>query len=258
MSVSKTPAVVALATLLAIGCKEDVPTPDTDPPTEPPTEETADTAANCGDTAPNFIGLEITNGSDATQVAQTHTFTLQDDDGDLHRMTLDLWIDDVPDGVVDTSSPAPGGLEDIALQQNGQDIAPCGIDQQFTLPLTLPIDGVNLPFDTELDFAWQIVDAAGNTSEIITQTACTPTSDGMAGCGGGDADTDADTDSDTDTDTDTDSDTDTDTDTDTDGDTAVPPLPTADTAVVGGTGQTGQTGDTAAPTPTGDTSDTDN
>ena len=222
-------AVLALATT---GCKSD-DTEDTDEPTPTPTpvptDTDTDTDTSCGDTPPELISVELANGSSGADVILNTTLTATDADGDIHLIAFEAWVDDVPDGTVDTSGPAPlAGGPATVTDQNGNPADPCSITQGLALTVQLAVDGTNIPFDTELDFAWRVLDAEGNESNVAVGTGYTPKADGSDG---GPIDTDP---------------------PDPTGDTGTPPPPpTGDTGTPPPPPPPGDTG--APPAPTGDT-----
>ncbi|MCB9677102.1 MAG: hypothetical protein H6737_18440 [Alphaproteobacteria bacterium] len=235
-------AMMAAVAIMATGCKKK-PATETDTPVDTDTEEpTGDTGESCGNTPPVLANLAVANNSSGNTVSLAFTLTGSDADGDLHEVYYDLWIDDAVDGTVNTSGPAPLTGGPAIVTQNGNPVDPCSVSQGVGLTITLPIDGTNIPFDTELDFAWKLGDAVGNRSNALAITAWTPKANGDDG---GPVDTD---------------------DTDTDipvptGDTGTPPGPTGDTGTPppppGPTGDTGDTGSQPPPDPTADTGSSD-
>jgi len=215
---------LALLALMASGCKKTPEeTDDTDTPTPPDTDtDVTDTGPeSCGPNAPVLEAITIENGSDTTGVQLDFTLTSTDIDGDLHEISFELWLDDVVDGSVDTAGPAPlTGGPAIVQDANGP-VAPCSIAQGLNLTVTVPVDGGTLAFDTEMDFAWRVLDADGNPSNVLVQAGYTPKADGSDGGVVDPPDPTGDT-----------------------GTIVVPPAPTGDTGVVAPPGPTGDTGST--------------
>lgn len=172
------------ALLLLPGCSDKgegdgVPLPKTGE------RDTADGEAVCGGVAPEISELTVGNGGlyDYSGVADCDddedciypsaevSLDVTDNDGDIHQYIIDIWFDDVVDGAVDTT----GGFQ--LLGSKGE---ACEVTADLFSNL-LAVGTGPLPYNTELEFAAQITDAEGLTSNIAIGSGFTPNEDGTDG-----------------------------------------------------------------------------
>jgi len=146
-----------------------------------------DTAGECGGVEPVIETLRVANGGlydfssvidcaddeDCVYPSVEVTLDVTDVDGDLHQYIIDIWFDDVVDGSVDTSS---GGFQLLGSSRGD----PCQVTAESFGNL-LAVGTGPLPFNTEIEFAAQITDAEGLTSDIAVASGFTPNSDGSDG-----------------------------------------------------------------------------
>jgi hypothetical protein len=90
-----------------------------------------------------------------------------DDDGDLHRINLTLWWDDVVDGSVDTS----GAGEESGWYEMNE--TPCGTFSA-TFGILFQVDGSRFEYETTYEFAGMVTDDAGLESNIAIDSGTTP------------------------------------------------------------------------------------
>ncbi|MDP2313932.1 MAG: hypothetical protein Q8P41_13580 [Pseudomonadota bacterium] len=146
----------------------------------PPINQDEDSPVICDGTAPVITELSVGNYGElfdfegtlapALLVAATAT----DDDGDLHRMNMTLWWDDVVDGTVDTSA---AGTE---AGYYAMDEEPCGMFEA-TYGLVFEVDGNRFDYATEYEFAAEVVDDAGLVSAQVIASGTAPNMDGSDG-----------------------------------------------------------------------------
>ncbi len=163
-----------LSVLLLLGCP---PAGDSlEPPPIPKGGDTGDSEVDCSGTAPVITGLEARADGlhelEQGQLFPTMIFeiTAEDDDGDLHFMSYELWFDCELDGVVDTTTAASvSGQSTISSTR-------CG-SYSVVLDLSLSSQG-NPPYDTWCDFALRVGDEAGLLSEVALVQGAMPKEDG--------------------------------------------------------------------------------
>ncbi|MDP2310454.1 MAG: hypothetical protein Q8P18_30835 [Pseudomonadota bacterium] len=171
------PAVLPLAlALLSAACTGEAKDTGSD---APPINQDDTSVVTCAGTAPVASELVVENyglypfedgDAPALKVAATGT----DDDGDLHRMDLVVWWDDVVDGAVDTSGEGTtSGI--IAMDPD-----PCGTFAA-TYALLFEVDGIRFDYATAYEFAAEVYDDAGLVSGQIVADGVTPNMDGSDG-----------------------------------------------------------------------------
>lgn len=160
-----------LMLVLGLGC----PTPDDKENTDdsaPPINQDDTAPTVCDGTAPTITDLIIEDGGvrdfegeDAPSLkvaAET-----SDDDGDLHRMNMTVWWDDVVDGVVDTSGT---GTEAGWYAMNEDECA----TYEATYGILFEVDGSRFEYETAYEFAAIVYDDAGLVSEQVIDSGTTP------------------------------------------------------------------------------------
>jgi hypothetical protein len=140
---------------------------DKEDDTEGPPLSGDDTAVEtCDGTAPEVSELEIGpygqlySFEDGDNPAMVVSTTATDADGDLNRMDVVLWWDDVVDGTVDTS----GAGEEGGYYQMKD--TTCGTFTA-TYNLLMEVNGGRFAYSTPYEFAAQAIDDAGLVSEVI-------------------------------------------------------------------------------------------
>jgi hypothetical protein len=155
----------------------DSPAPDTGGP------DTED----CGGTDPvmdEFALSQTTydfNGPNSADPAIQMSMSFHDDDGDLHDLTIEIFVDTVVDGSLDTS----GGYDFYAA---GTGIgADCTVDSLTGINLVLSV-GNQLDYSTEYEIGARVVDANGDISNLLIDSITTqdPEGGGDTGCDSGD------------------------------------------------------------------------
>lgn len=138
----------------------------------------------CGGTPPVIEELRCENsGLKPDEVGNpTPTLTLwalsSDADADLSYYTLNVYFDDVVDGVVSTDDPAFSPVEGSV--SDGTCSTP-----EAQLGAILLIKGGNPELNKEYEFGVTVVDVAGAVSEMAIVTCITPLADGSEGDGAG-------------------------------------------------------------------------
>ncbi len=130
---------------------------------------------DCGVTAPAMTGLSVENGGlydFGSGPAPSLLFVVEasDADGDLHDMAIDVWHDQEPDGLVDTSGSAPI-VAMVTISSEACEVPTA------TVHLSVGV-GHSMPYGTEMDFAVAVVDAQGHLSDSLVVTGWTPLEDG--------------------------------------------------------------------------------
>jgi hypothetical protein len=158
---------LALLTLFACTTeKED----DTE---APPVEQEEDSPTVCEGAAPTLTELVVEEHDELVDFEGTLSPALKvaatgkDDDGDLHRMNMTLWWDDVVDGTVDTS----GAGSEIGYYAMDEDR--CGTFEA-TYGVLFEVEGNRFDYETAYEFAAQVYDDAGLVSEIFIASGTTP------------------------------------------------------------------------------------
>lgn len=138
----------------------------------------------CSGTAPEVLSVTCENtGVQPHYETGEDTVTLTlwvettDVDGDLHRWGLDLYFDEEPDGVVDTTNGlgrATSALEDPECEADAA-----------TIGLTIFLAGGDPDYDTEVEWGAVVIDANGYESDMAITTCWTPTETGEDGGAGG-------------------------------------------------------------------------
>ena len=143
-----------------------------------------DDGETCGGTPPVIEELRCeTSGLQSDEVGNpTPTLTLwaltSDADEDLSYYTLNIYFDDVIDGVVSTDDPAFGPVEGSVSNST------CSTPEA-QLGAILLIKGGNPELNKEYEFGVTVVDVAGVVSEMAVLTCITPMADGSPGDGMG-------------------------------------------------------------------------
>ena len=168
---------LALTLLLAVGCAGGG-----DPEKDGPTLPGSDTGnTSCGGADPVALELIIGNGEMAEfEAVEWPTILLrllaEDEDGDLDLAYMEFWWDLEEDGTVDTS--VSGNDRYFTLESD--ECATESVD----LGLKLQV-GTQLAYNTYYEFAAQVTDRAGLTSNLVVAAGSTPKSDGSDGDGTG-------------------------------------------------------------------------
>lgn len=162
--------------LLALACTKDTGTDDSAPPL------VDDTVAPCEGNDPVLNAVTVTNGGvrdfDGTPYPTVLVeFDATDDDGNLNTVVMDIWVDQVIDGSVDTS-----GASDVntVATLTEEDCSVTATGGASTVGVNIQVGG-GLEYGTEYDWAGQITDANGEVSNVAFTTAWTPNSDGSDG-----------------------------------------------------------------------------
>lgn len=136
---------------------------------------------DCSGTAPTIEDFTVSEGdpvtpegSDTPQPTVLFSIEYDDEDGDAHVISMDMWYDSTIDGAVDTSEAAPQGFKDSALQDSdGNTVDACAGDGG-TIMFALGVTGNDLDFSTEYEFGAILYDNAGMGSEIEIAVGTTP------------------------------------------------------------------------------------
>lgn len=154
-----------LAVLLLTAC------PSEDSDTEPLLE-------TCGDTAPEIVDLTVENTGMRDFSGESYPALLlqahaTDADSDLEWYTVQVWWDDVVDGIVSReSTPA-----EVNGNLSGEDCAVADAD----LGIYLAVTGDGIPYEAEIEFGVVVKDAAAHRSnggEPVTVVFTTPNAAG--------------------------------------------------------------------------------
>ncbi len=136
---------------------------------------------DCSGTAPTIEDFDVTEGdpvtpegSDTPQPTVLFTIGYEDEDGDAHVISLDMWWDSTVDGTVDMSGAAPQGFKDNALQDSDGNTVDACAGNGGTILFALGVTGSELDFSTEYEFAAILYDNAGMGSEVDYATGTTP------------------------------------------------------------------------------------
>ena len=140
-----------------------------------------DTGEACSGTPPVADRFTIGNGGLAEfEAVNWPTVSLRleatDDDGDLDLAYMEFWWDEVVDGTVDTGVNPQNRY--FTLEQDS-----C-TTKSVDLNLLLQV-GTQLAYNTTYEFAAQVSDYAGLTSNLLVASGSTPSSDGSDGDGSG-------------------------------------------------------------------------
>lgn len=150
---------------------------------EAPPVRTDDSAQVCEGNDPEITSFQLANGGlvdfDGTQ---SPTIQLQveatDDDGNLNQVVLEMWWEADGDGEVDTSG-SPDNDYPTTLASD----APCEVFEaagNSKVALNLQVGG-GIEANTLYDFAVRIVDASGESSQVVVTSGVTPKMDGSDG-----------------------------------------------------------------------------
>lgn len=178
---------IALALLLACGTKDDTAdtdsaTVDTDTAVDTATDtgDSADTdVPSCGGAAPVIDGILVENAGlqdldgEGESPTVLLTIAMSDEDNDLQPFQVDLWWDDVVDGVVDPASAELLRFEPYTLDG----YAPCDV-AAVNFGVNLEVDGGRYDFGATYEFAAVVTDAAGLASQPGVGVGVMPLEDG--------------------------------------------------------------------------------
>lgn len=166
-----------VTTLLLVGCAD----PEKDTETAPPINTGDDTAVEtCGGSVPVCTELTVEAREGLFDYEGTDYPVLrvgatgEDEDADMKTMTVELWWDDVVDGVVDTSEL--GELGAYTFPDSG-DCSTTG----NTLYTDFAVDGNRFEYLTTYEFAGRVYDSTDLYSEIVIASGTTPNELGEAG-----------------------------------------------------------------------------
>jgi hypothetical protein len=168
---------LALTLLLATGCDGGG-----DSEKDGPTMPGSDTGSEgCSGVEPIATELIIGNGGMGEfEGVEWPTILLrllaEDEDGDLDLAFMEFWWDLEEDGTVDTG--VSGNDRYFTLESDE-----CST-QSIDLGLKLQV-GTQLAYNTHYEFAAQVTDRAGLTSNLVVAAGPTPNSDGTDGDGTG-------------------------------------------------------------------------
>ena len=140
--------------------------------TAPPINQDDTGAVSCEGTAPVINELLVAAGDPITTDGGTFPSIvvqaeIEDDDRDLHTVSMDLWYDTVVDGSVDQSGEA------IAASPYQVDEDPCETGLT-TYGLQIGVDGVNFEYDTAYEFLAVAYDAHQTASAAVVADGVTP------------------------------------------------------------------------------------
>jgi hypothetical protein len=181
--------VIALALLLACGTKDDAVDTDT-AVTDSGTDTAEDTATDsgdsadtgvpsCGGAAPVIDGLLVENAGlqdldgEGESPTVLLTISMSDEDEDLQPFQVDLWWDDVVDGVVDPATAELLTFEPYTLDG----YAPCDV-AAVNFGVNLEVDGGRYDYGASYEFAAVVTDAAGLASQPGLGLGVMPLEDG--------------------------------------------------------------------------------
>jgi len=140
-----------------------------------------DTDVACSGAAPIADRLTIGNGGLADfEAVEYPTVSLRleatDEDGDLDLAYMEFWWDETVDGAVDSElSP-----QDRYFTLESDSCSTKSVDLNLLLQV-----GTQLAYNTTYEFAAQVTDYAGMTSNLLVASGSTPKSDGSDGDGSG-------------------------------------------------------------------------
>jgi hypothetical protein len=160
--------------LFAGACIDTTKNPSTDAP--PINQDDTGEPLTCEGTAPVLSELVVENYGlynfeDGPAPSLKVAATGMDDDGDLHRMDLLVWWDNVVDGTVDTSGEGTtSGI--IAMDPD-----PCATPEA-TYALVFEVDGKRFDYSTAYEFAGEVYDNAGLVSAQVVASGVTPNESG--------------------------------------------------------------------------------
>jgi hypothetical protein len=140
----------------------------------PPINQDDSVEKVCEGGYPTVTELTVTDAGELTVDAGTFSSfavsaTAEDDDGDLHVISMDLWWDEVVDGEVSTSGAA--GISSGAYRD--PDWEDCEVFVT-TFGLQIPVDGVRFLGNTAYEFAAVVHDANGMLSSPKVASGTTP------------------------------------------------------------------------------------
>lgn len=142
--------------------------------TGPPINQDDTAEKVCEGSYPKVTELTIEDAGELTVDAGTfNSFAVnaqaEDDDGDLHVISMDLWWDEVVDGDVSTSGAA--GISSSAYRD--PDWEDCEVFVTG-FGLQIPVDGVRFLGKTAYEFAAVVHDANGMLSSPVIASGTTP------------------------------------------------------------------------------------
>lgn len=140
----------------------------------------ADTG-DCRGTAPTIEYFKVSEGdpvtpegSDVPQPTILFMIEYEDEDGDAHVISLDMWFDDVVDGAVDMTGDAQTGFANSALQDaDGNTVDECAGDGG-TVEFSAGVTGTDFAYSKEYEFAAVLYDNADMASEVAIAVGTTP------------------------------------------------------------------------------------
>lgn len=140
----------------------------------PPINQDDSAEKVCEGSYPKVTELTIEDAGSLTVDAGTfNSFAVsaqaEDDDGDLHVISMDLWWDEVVDGDVSTSEPA--GISSAAYRD--PDWEDCEVFVTV-FGLQIPVDGVRFLGNTTYEFAAVVHDTNGMLSSPAVASGTTP------------------------------------------------------------------------------------
>lgn len=149
----------------------------------PPLDSTpTGTTVTCNGTAPVLESVTLGNagivtGDDGDLPGLLISLHVTDVDGDVHRLSADIWYDDQIDGVVDVAVPAA-----LTTGYYLSDDDPCEV---FTIDFNVAVgvNGTSMTYNTQYEVAAVVLDDAGLASAPGLGMGYTPNSDGTDGGG---------------------------------------------------------------------------
>ncbi len=134
---------------------------------------------SCEGTPPDITDFSVSegdiytdeNGNDYPTLVMVVEF--EDEDGDAHILSANLWWDDAVDGQIDAASEPSAALAESAMTSGGEVVEECAGDGG-TLNISLPVSSADFRFSTQYDFGVTLIDANGYESEMAVATATTP------------------------------------------------------------------------------------
>ena len=167
---------LALPILLACACA-----PDKDDSASNGSLGASVDTTDCSGTAPTIEYFKVSEGdpvtpegSDVPQPTILFTIEYEDEDGDAHVISLDMWYDDVVDGAVDMTGDPQTGFANNALQDSdGNTVDECAGDGG-TVQFSAGVTGTDFAYLKEYEFAAVLYDNADMASEAELAVGTTP------------------------------------------------------------------------------------
>ncbi len=134
---------------------------------------------SCEGTPPDITNLTISEGDVAEDENGNRYPTLlivaefEDEDGDAHIVSANLFWDDTVDGTIDPAAEPNSSLGESAMTSGGEVVEECAGDGG-ALYVTLGVSAGNFMYNTQYDFGVTVIDANGYESEMAVATATTP------------------------------------------------------------------------------------